>query len=148
LGYILTLQGALKNGETLIRKALAGLQGSLVKDHPAVLTSLLHLSKNLVLQGGDEKLEEAKTLTRQALEARTKILGPRHPTTFKTVRQLARVLSKAGEWEEAMGHWEKATSGLQETIGADHPDVRKCEKDLAVMRAATKLAEDRALGGW
>ena len=129
-GYILTLQGELTNGEETIRKALVGLEESLGKDHPYASVSLLFLSKNLVLQGGKEKLQEAENMARRALEARKKILGPQHPYTFKTLWQLAIVLKAQGRFEEAIRLCTEANRGMRETLGLRHPDVVRCDEDL------------------
>lgn len=141
-GYILTLQGNLTKGEEIIRTALAGLESNLGEDHPYVLISLLFLSKNLLLQGGPEKLEEAESLARRALEARQAALGEEHPYTYKALWQVARVLSARENFVNAVDLCTEARNGMDGTLGSRHPDVVKIGQDLIKMKIFAGMIDE------
>lgn len=140
-GYVLTLQGDHAKGEEVIRTALSGLEKAMGPESSNVLTSLVFLSKNLLLQAqtagspspSDPRLEEAEQLARRALESRKKLLGEQHPYTYKTMHHLAKVVMARGRYEEAVGLSKKALGGLCRTLGSEHPDVSLCDEELRGM---------------
>lgn len=157
LGYIRTLRGECSEGESIIRKALAGLEEKLGMDHPYVLISVLFLSKNLVFQGrsigtssneAEMKLEEAETLARRALVTRRKVLGEKHPYTWKTMYHLACVLEARKKYSEAEEMCRAALGGLQRSLGSEHPDVTRCDGDhTRILEMVDKTAMDEGVAG-
>ena len=127
-GYIMVLQGHQTDGEETIRGALVEMENDLGNDNPSVMTGLVCLSKTL-LRSEKDQLGEAEALARRALKGRTRILGPGHPYTFKTMHHLSIVLLARQQYNEAESMCRHALDGMQRTLGTEHSDVSRCADD-------------------
>ena len=101
------------------------MENELGNDHPSVMTGLVCLSKTL-LRGEENQFGEAEVLARKALEGRTRVLGPEHPYTLKTMHHLSMVLLARKQYSEAESMCRHALDGMQRTLGTEHPDVSRC----------------------
>ena len=65
-------------------------------------------------------------MNRQTLEIREEILGKMHPDTLASVYNLAYLLEKKQEYEEASLLYERACTGYNLVLGSEHPDTKAC----------------------
>ena len=73
-------------------------------------------------------------------------LGADHPSTLMTVGNLANVLTKQGNLDEANAMNERALAGFERTLGADHPHTLMTVNNLAVvLKDQGKLDEAKAM---
>lgn len=56
---------------------------------------------------------------RRALEAREKVLGPEHPSTFTSVDSLGSVFSRQGKHEEAEAMHRRALKAKEKVLGKE-----------------------------
>jgi tetratricopeptide (TPR) repeat protein len=67
------------------------------------------------------RYEEAEEMYRDALARRGEVLGPNHPETLTSVRNLALLLSSRRRFDEAIPLLERAYTGSRNALGDDHP---------------------------
>ena len=60
----------------------------------------------------------------RALEGRTASLGPQHPSTLASMKNLAVLRFKQGAREEAAALAQQAADGFQAALGPDHPSTQ------------------------
>ncbi|MFO1051204.1 MAG: protein kinase [Planctomycetota bacterium] len=98
-----------------------------------------NLATNLgVLRAGQQRLDEAESLSRESLEVGERLLGVEHPLLVRRLCNLAGVLSQTGRQEQAVPLLERALA-----IGAK----AGAEQDDGVASAATNLGNLREQQG-
>ena len=108
-------------------------------DHPYALGSRNNLANAYQDVG---RLDEAITLHKQTLDARTHILGPDHPGTLGSRNNLANVYRDAGKLDQAIELHQQTLEDTEVLLGPDHPDTLTSSNNLAVTyRDAGRLDE-------
>ena len=150
LGGVLTFLGHPEEAEALHRSALGEHRRQLGDDHPRTLDSRSSLGLALLEQG---RMEEAERMLREAL---TLAAGRQRSKDRKKLEELqvsegvvrnnlALVLRRRGELEEAGELYEEALESNREYLGDDHPYTATYRNNLAeVLRAQGRCEE--ALG--
>ena len=106
-------------------------------DHPHALGSRNNLANAYQDVG---RLEEAITLHKQTLDARTRTLGPNHPDTLGSGDNLACAYREAGRLEEAITLHKQTLDDRTHILGPNHPDTLGSRNNLAnVYRDAGRL---------
>ena len=98
-------------------------------DHPHALGSRNNLANAYQDVG---RLEEAITLYKQTLDARTRTLGPNHPDTLGSGDNLACAYREAGRLEEAITLHKQTLDARTHILGPNHPDTLDSRHNLAV----------------
>ena len=98
-------------------------------DHPHALGSRNNLANAYQDVG---RLEEAITLHKQTLDARTRTLGPHHPDTLGSGDNLACAYREAGRLEEAITLHKQTLDARTHILGPHHPDTLDSRHNLAV----------------
>ena len=94
------------------------------------------------------KLEVAKPLLVEALQASRETLGDRHPRTLTSIACMGTLLKEMGQLVEARPFHEEALKARRETLGDRHPDTLISISNLAdLLRAAGALVESEAVLG-
>ena len=79
------------------------------------------------------RYEEAEKLCHRALEEYEEKLGPKHPDTLGTARNLAGVYRDQGRYEEAEQLYQRALEGYEEKLGPKRSDTLMTAQNLAVV---------------
>ena len=112
-------------------------------DHPHALGSRNNLANAYQDVG---RLDEAITLHKQTLDARTRTLGPNHPDTLGSGDNLACAYREAGRLDEAITLHKQTLDARTHILGPNHPDTLDSCHNLAVAyRDAGRLDEAIAL---
>ena len=98
-------------------------------DHPHALGSRNNLANAYQDVG---RLEEAITLHKQTLDARTHILGPHHPDTLDSRHNLAVAYRDAGRLDQAIELHQQTLKDTEGLLGPNHPDTLTSRNNLAV----------------
>ena len=108
-------------------------------DHPYALGSRNNLANAYQDVG---RLDEAITLHKQTLDARTHILGPNHPDTLDSRHNLAVAYRDAGRLDQAIELHQQTLKDTEGLLGPNHPDTLTSSNNLAVTyRDAGRLDE-------
>ena len=108
-------------------------------DHPYALGSRNNLA-NAYRDVG--RLDEAITLHKQTLDARTRTLGPNHPDTLASRHNLAVAYRDAGRLDQAIELHQQTLKDTEGLLGPNHPDTLTSRNNLAVAyRDAGRLDE-------
>ena len=128
--------------EALVAQAKAALARLPAQERGAsVLIS--NLAGLLVLQG---RLEEAKPLREEYMQACRKILGNHHTNTLISINNLARLLQDMGKLEEAKPLCEEALEASKEVLGDRHPQTLQSINNMAgLLKAMGKLEDAKKL---
>ena len=88
------------------------------------------------------KLEEARLLFEEAVQARKETLGHRHPSTLISISNLGLLLKAMGKPDEARPLYEEALQASKETLGDRHPSTLISIYNLAdLLEDQGKIAE-------
>ena len=98
-------------------------------DHPHALGSRNNLANAYQDVG---RLDEAITLHKQTLDARTRTLGPNHPDTLGSGDNLACAYREAGRLDEAITLHKQTLEARTHILGPNHPDTLDSRHNLAV----------------
>ena len=98
-------------------------------DHPHALGSRNNLANAYQDVG---RLEEAITLHKQTLDARTHILGPHHPDTLDSRHNLAVAYRDAGRLDQAIELHQQTLKDTEGLLGPNHPHTLTSRNNLAV----------------
>jgi hypothetical protein len=131
-----------KYGEAveLHRRALAGWEKVLGKEHPSTLASVNNLATVLRAQGDHKAAGE---LYRRALAGCEKVPGKEHPSTLTSVWCLAALVEDVGQRSEAVPLYERAVIGFGAALGSEHPITVQCERSSRKLQQ--RLKEVRGL---
>ena len=89
---------------------------------------------------------EAEPLYRQALEGRTRVLGPDHPDTLSGINNLAMCIHTQSHRSEAEPLFRQALDGRTRVLGPDHPETLSSINNLATcIKAQGRLSEAEPL---
>ena len=108
-------------------------------DHPHALGSRNNLANAYQDVG---RLEEAITLHKQTLDARTHILGPNHPDTLDSRHNLAVAYRDAGRLDQAIELHEQTLDDRTHILGPNHPDTLGSRNNLAYTYQAAGRLDD------
>lgn len=122
--------GELERAEFHLRTAVRMRRGLLGADHPDTLESSEHLARVLVDAG---RSDEAETLARQTMEARSRSDGVGAVLTLHSVSTLSRALHAQHKVVEAETLLREAVFQGGESLGAEHPQLLAVRSDLAVV---------------
>ncbi len=92
------------------RDVLAARRAQIPQDELAIASSLHNLAVSLDLAKSDE---EAKSLISEAIAIRTRLLGPDHPDTINSKRELAGILFSTGDVDGARAAYEQIVASLE-----------------------------------
>jgi tetratricopeptide (TPR) repeat protein len=73
---------------------------------------------------------------RARLAAKERMLGPRHPAVAAELHLIGALLHDAGQYEEAVAHYDLALTIREHTFAPDHPEIASTLEDLAITRLA------------
>ena len=110
-------------------------------EHPATMIILYNLGFVLADLG---RVDEAEKLIRQALESLRQVLGPEHPSTLYTTRELGIRLEQDGSarrGREATPALSRGTAASSRSEPIARPCKTAAQLDAVVKDAAAKLAE-------
>ena len=92
------------------------------------------------------KLDEARPLLEEALQARRATLGDRHPDTLVSISNMGGLLKHMGKPEEARPLYEEALQARRATMGDRHPHTLGSINNMGgLLMAMGKLEEARPL---
>jgi eukaryotic-like serine/threonine-protein kinase len=144
-GNSLTAREVLDNGVGRIEKDLT--------DQPEIQARLMETMGTVYTNLG--LYRQSETLLRRAVETNRKTLGGEHPTTLKSLHQLADLLWYQGRqieaeqpryFAEAERTYLEVGAGRRKVLGELHPDTLKVESDIASLYSLQKrLVEAEAL---
>jgi len=77
--------------------------------------------------------KEAAELAVQVMETRSRVLGPEHPDTLRSMGDLAWTLSSQGRWKEAEELAVQVTEARKRVLGAEHPQTLTSMSTIAVV---------------
>jgi hypothetical protein len=83
----------------------------------------------------------ALDLSRKALVGREELLGKDHPDYFRSIYLHARLHHLKKEYSQAEPLYQKACSGLERVIGAEHAGMKQACADYEQLREQMKEAE-------
>ena len=84
---------------------------------------------------------EAEALFLRCLEAREKLLGPKHPSTLTSINNLANLYNAKGEYEKAETFHNRCLEAQERLLGPEHPSTLTSINNLA------SLGEERRKKG-
>ena len=125
--------------ESAARDALTALRSGTTASPADMATASVWLADAVRGQG---RYPEAEALYRQALAARGKALGPRHPDTALVMEDLAVALLFEGRYNEAESLLRPALAVDEKALGPEDVAVARCENSLArLLRLEGRYAE-------
>ena len=77
------------------------------------------------------RFEEALRLFQANFDARSQLLGPQHPATFRSQSSLANCFYAAAEYNEAIKLFQEILTARTRVLGASHPDTLRSLGSLA-----------------
>ena len=75
----------------------------------------------------------AEALYRKVLESRERLLGPTHPDTLHSVRNLGNLLKQKGDLTEAEALHRKVLEAREKLLGPEHPDTLISMNELGIL---------------
>jgi len=143
IGRALDRLGRFPEANTVLRRALAGLEQIHGPTHPNVAIALNNLASNALQQGLPE---EALGYAQRAVNIREQTLGPKHMLVGRALGNLARVLEAQGRLDDAQAAYERVRDISAATMGPEHPSVADPIGDLGRLALRRdRLEEARAL---
>ena len=121
---------------------------------PTGLRRASHLERVAIVRHAMGEHASAKPAYEEALELRSRVLGPEHPEVYDALGNLATLLHDMGAYEEARALNERGLALREQVLGPDHPDVGKSLNNLALNHRAlgdnlaAKALYQRALSIW
>ena len=118
LGYLYYVSGNLKDGESFLRKGLEIRRSQIGADTADYAES----ANDLALFCRDtRKLDEARTLAEQAVQIRSRVLGPKDPLLAETMETLGSIYSARGEYEQSASTFDKARAIYESQLDPKNP---------------------------
>ena len=112
----------------ILDRAAKDVDSGLTRD-PELQASMMYemgsVFKNLGLY------DRASTLLTQSLQIRSRVLGPNHADTLKSLNTLAKAMYLQGRNAEAEKLFQKALETRRRVLGPAHPDTLQSQSDLA-----------------
>ncbi|KAL2810853.1 hypothetical protein BJX63DRAFT_303421 [Aspergillus granulosus] len=118
IASILGKQDNNTEAEEMYRRAVAGREQVLGKEHPHTLTSIHNLGSTLNDQG---KYKQAEEMFRQAVAGQEQILGKEHRDTLTSTHDLGSALNDQGKYEQAEEMYRRAVAGREQVLGKENP---------------------------
>jgi tetratricopeptide (TPR) repeat protein len=123
LAYVWRGQQKYKEAEEMYLQVLELRKTVLGKKHPETLTTMLELAWVLVCQ---QKFKESQEILLQVRGLEETVQEKKHPDTLYTVWHLAALYGTLQRYGEAEPSYQRASTGLQETLGSDHSSTVRC----------------------
>ncbi len=143
LGYLLQVQGKLKEADPLIREVLERKRRVLGEDHLETIVSVSNMGSQMWYTGD---LEQCEKYYREALEKARRTLGEGHNITIRTLQTVAMVLRERRQLTQAEELLRDSMERSKKALGPDHQTTLKAILHLAsTVRDAGRLAEAEAL---
>jgi tetratricopeptide (TPR) repeat protein len=130
LGILYVEQGKLDEAEEMYRRALAGFEKALGRNHTLTLDTVNNLGILYVEQG---KLDEAEEMYRRALAGFEKALGRDHTSTLSTVNNLGLLYVHQGKLDKAEEMYQRALAGKKKALGRDHMSTLNTVNNLGLL---------------
>ena len=144
LGILAYERGDFARAESLFRKRLALLRATPEAEGEAAADALNDLAMTIEQSKAD--YGEAKTLLRESLEIRKKVLGPDHPKLGQSLNNLAMAHYRSREFDAAEPLFREALARNIANFGDVHTEVSATSSNLAlVLRERGAYAEAHAL---
>ena len=90
------------------------------------------------------RYQEAKEQFTQALALREKLLGPEHPESASTLKELANVSWWLGHYEQALAESERALALKTKALGPEHPEtIAALNTSAGILRDVDRFDEAR-----
>jgi tetratricopeptide (TPR) repeat protein/predicted Ser/Thr protein kinase len=124
----------LEQALTYQRRALAMRQAAYGRSDRAVASSLLEISKTLLVMG---KLKDAKTGVERALKIREQTHDAAHPAVAGALEVLGDILFRQGAGPKAKTRWKRALA-IWRKVSKEHPKVEALQCRLSLLRANAK----------
>ncbi|MBI3476251.1 MAG: serine/threonine protein kinase [Acidobacteria bacterium] len=128
----------------ILDKSAKEIDSGLAKD-PELKAQMLQVMGSVY--EGLELHARAETLLLQTVEIQRRVLGPEHPTTLASARQLAWAISEQHRYAEAETMERDLVGVTSRTLGPDHAITLATESDLSrTLGLAGRYAEAEVLG--
>ncbi|KAF5857543.1 hypothetical protein ETB97_005646 [Aspergillus alliaceus] len=131
-------QGRWNEAEKLELEVLETRKAVLGAEHPDTLTSMANLAATYPDQGRWNEAEklfgrwsEAEKLEMQVMETSETVLGAEHPSTLRSIMNLAGTYRNQGRWNEAEKLEVQVMEISKTVLGAEHPDTLSSVVNLA-----------------
>ena len=144
LAGILAEQEDYVEAEVLLQRAIEWYHRQATNEHPERLQAMSMLSMTLCKL---YRLEDAEQVARQCLSERAEKRGVKHWETLESVWDLAGILEKQGQYDEALKLLEQAFESAKDIRG-EHDDVtRKYQRDYAkLLQNIEETAVEETIG--
>jgi eukaryotic-like serine/threonine-protein kinase len=109
------------------------------EDHEISVRVLSELSVTLLLR---EKLDEAETFSRQAVELSRRSTGDESPATLSALSNLASVLMSRGNLDESAAIMSEVVGTSRRVLGDQHPRLASAVNNLGVMLARLQRLDE------
>jgi len=127
LAILRVMSGDVEAALGLQRELVAIYSRRLGNEHPSTLNQRSNLANMLSDQAGrlDQPAlrTEALAVTREVLEARERVLGPRSRDALRSRLNLAALLAREERYDEALVLEQEVIAGRAALLGPDHPDT-------------------------
>jgi hypothetical protein len=130
LGLLFDVKARYDRAERMSRGALALIEATRGKDHPALAASLNNLAQ---LLKSTNRLAEAEPLMRRALAIDEASYGAQHPEVAIDLNNLASLMYATNRLAEAEVLMRRALAIGEASYGAEHPDVAIRLNNLAAL---------------
>jgi hypothetical protein len=87
------------------------------------------------------KLGETEPLRRETMKVQRATLGPKHPDTLSSMKNLASPLQAQGKLAESEALFKEMLEGFRAALGPQHPKTLTSERSLA------QVSQQRKWGG-
>lgn len=111
--------------------SVLGSGGFLSRDEAKAKASLLHCMASYF--GFEGKWSHAERLSLEAYEIQNKLWGEDHPSTLKSMADLASIYKNQGRWDEAEDLSIQAVTTLRMVLGEEHPYTLTSMANLALI---------------
>ncbi len=143
MGYLLQVQGKLKEADPLIREVLERKRRVLGEEHLETIVSISNMGTQMWYAGN---LEECEKYYREALDKARRTLGEGHEITIRTVQTVAMVLRERRQLAQAEELLRDSMERSAKALGPDHQTTIKAKLHLAsTVRDANRLSEAEVL---
>jgi tetratricopeptide (TPR) repeat protein len=90
------------------------------------------LNRQVVKLYGKGKYKQATVIAEKALALAQRTLGPEHPWTLSSVRDVGVLYDKLGRYAEAEPLYKGALAGREKALGPEHPDTLTSVNNLGI----------------
>ncbi|MBU6413943.1 MAG: serine/threonine-protein kinase [Planctomycetes bacterium] len=143
MGYLLQVQGRLKEADPLIREVLERKRRVLGEEHLETIVSINNMGTQMWYLGD---LEQCERFYREGLDKARRTLGEGHSITLSSVQMVAMVLRERGQISKAEELLRDSMERSQKALVPDHRTTIKAMLHLSsTVRDAGRLADAEVL---